>query len=282
VNHISDDQDIIKTRATFMVTASAFGIPVTRDNVYLTHEAYTNCNDNNSGKIKTKFDEIKGQEQNEEHVTISDSTGKYLIKELEKEFGKSQRPRIRYGNAINQQVKGLVAYTAMDNLKFGGNNNTFAFENGAKSHITAGNTIQWLPGFSAKAGSIISAQIRPIQYSTVFKTKKLIEPPFDYKPSVYVWQKHDYSTKKSDLDHDESGISLFPNPANDRITITYDNPLHIQATVSMYTMYGQLVHNAISNEESRYILDVRHLPNGTYTVKVVLGNNSETLKFIKQ
>jgi hypothetical protein len=42
------------------------------------------------------------------------------------------------------------------------------------------------------------------------------------------------------------------------------------------------VHNAISNEESRYILDVRHLPNGTYTVKVVLGNNSETLKFIKQ
>lgn len=281
-NHIHDDQDIVKTRATFMVTASAFGIPVTKDNVYLTHEAYTNCNDNTSGLIKTKFDEITGQFENEEHVTISEATGLYLQDKLKKEFDVSQRPRIRDGNAINQQVKGLVAYTAKDNLKFGGNNNKFSFESGAKSHITAGKTIKWLTGFSAKAGCNITAKIQPIEYSTVLKSNEAFEPLFNYKPSIYALQKHDYSTKKAKLFSEKSGISIFPNPTNDEITITFINPLHTQANIFVYNTKGQLVYNAISNEENRYMLDVRHLPVGTYTVKVVLRNISETLKFIKQ
>jgi hypothetical protein len=263
-----------------LISGACFG---QQQNVYLTHEAFTNCNDNTSGKIKTKFDAIRGQEQNEEHVTISGTTGDYLKDQLEADFDLSQRPRIRVGNAINQQVKGLVAYTAKDNLKFGGNNNTFAFENGAKSHITAGNTIQWLPGFSAKAGCDVSAKIQPIEYSTVLKSNKVIEPLFDYKTSVYAWQKHDYSTKNNTNELIESaGITLFPNPACDRITITYANQLHNQAIISVYNTKGQLVHNAISNDESRYKLDVRSLPNGTYSNNVVIGNNSGTLKFIKQ
>ncbi len=282
-HHTDNDQDIVRTRATFMVTASAFGIPVTKDNVYLDWTKYTNCNDNTSGLIKTKFDAIRGQKQNEEHVTISDSTGNYLQAQLEADFALSQRPRIRDGNAINQQVKGLVAYTAKDNLKFGGNNNTFAFENGAKSRITAGNTIQWLPGFSANAGSNISAKIQTIEYSTVLKSSRVNEPLFDYKPSAYAWQKHDYSSKNNTNEIIESsGLTLFPNPACDRITITYANQLHSQAIISVYNTKGQLVHKAISNDESRYMLDVRSLPNGIYSVNVVFGNNSATLKFIKQ
>ncbi len=101
-----------------MVTASAFGIPVTKDNVYFTHEAYTNCNDNTSGKIKTKFDEIKGQEQNEEHVTISSATGNYLQKKLRSEFDTTSRPVKRIGNILDQKIKGNVAYTAKELINY--------------------------------------------------------------------------------------------------------------------------------------------------------------------
>ncbi len=158
-------------KATFMVTASTFGIEVTRDNVHNTWQDYANINGVPNGKIVTPFDEIHGMTENEEHVRISNATSNYLIDEaLRPEFENTQRPVARNGHTIDQKVSGNVAYTVKENIVFGGNGNSFTVENGANVNVSAGNSITFKPGFSVKSGANFTAAIKDIEYSTVLKS----------------------------------------------------------------------------------------------------------------
>jgi|AntRauMFilla1563_2_1112583.scaffolds.fasta_scaffold00149_10 hypothetical protein len=73
-------------------------------------------------------------------------------------------------------------------------------------------------------------------------------------------------------------VAIYPNPANDHITISASNSLIEQVTV--YSILGtQLMsYNANSIEES---IDVSSLATGTYLLKVQANNTTKTMKFLK-
>jgi len=81
---------------------------------------------------------------------------------------------------------------------------------------------------------------------------------------------------------DDTGISLYPNPANELININTTSLIGAKTLIQIYNISGQLV---IEKELSGYTnivsLNVKSLTSGMYFVKVNNNNKVFTSKFIK-
>lgn len=74
-------------------------------------------------------------------------------------------------------------------------------------------------------------------------------------------------------------IALFPNPANEFITIDY--PHLLNSSIQVYNTLGERIINTILSEEKQK-LDISNLDNGTYFVKIRTQNGILTSKFVVQ
>lgn len=74
-------------------------------------------------------------------------------------------------------------------------------------------------------------------------------------------------------------ISVFPNPANDFITIDLGNYTE-KAEISIYDISGKIVLNKTITEENAK-LDISNIPNGMYLIKISDGINTFNGKFNK-
>lgn len=79
----------------------------------------------------------------------------------------------------------------------------------------------------------------------------------------------------------DSNLSVFPNPAQDRVTIEYQfaKELAKEVEIRLYDLTGQLIKTARSNQPGSLNLDLQGLPAGYYTLvvdgfstKLVIGN----------
>lgn len=76
----------------------------------------------------------------------------------------------------------------------------------------------------------------------------------------------------------EAGISVFPNPANDVLTIT---GLKENTSISIINVTGQVVYSKEVKETNERI-DLNALKNGMYIVHISLNGKVVTTKFVKQ
>lgn len=77
---------------------------------------------------------------------------------------------------------------------------------------------------------------------------------------------------------ESSNFAAYPNPVNDVLTIAYKSEI---STVAVFNLLGQqVIAKTINAQESQ--VDMSHLPNGAYLVKVMSGNQQKTIKVIKQ
>lgn len=275
------DNSIEYTKSSFIITTSAFGIPITRDNVHNTWESYTNCNDNSSGKIKTAFDVIKGMEiENEEHVRISNSTGNYVADILKIDINNLELPRQREGQVLNQKVSGKVAYNAISSLKLGGNNNTLTIKEGADVTASSENIMTFYPGFSVENGAKFNAKIQSINYGTMLKNHSITTNSIDYGASSPFSDKmYNYSNNieiKNTSNHNQ--LHIFPNPSTGKFTIsTGDNLLQ---KIEVIDKLGQEI-MMIEKPSNDTVIDLTEYPSGMYFVKVQEEGKVSTMKIIK-
>ena len=78
----------------------------------------------------------------------------------------------------------------------------------------------------------------------------------------------------------ESGISVYPNPAEYIVYLVFENPeaFDNHKKVEIYDMGGRLVHSMqMSSFAEEVAIDVSHIPQGTYIIKV----GSKSVKMIK-
>lgn len=78
----------------------------------------------------------------------------------------------------------------------------------------------------------------------------------------------------------ESGVSIYPNPATDVITIQsaeHDSP----ALVKILSETGELVWSQHEND-SKFSLNLEHYPKGVYFVHIAVNNKVEVCRFIKK
>ena len=73
-------------------------------------------------------------------------------------------------------------------------------------------------------------------------------------------------------------LKAYPNPVKDSLTIAFEHGI---STISIYNLVGQEVIAKVINANETMI-DVAALPSGTYLVKVYSGDDSKTIKVLKQ
>jgi hypothetical protein len=72
-------------------------------------------------------------------------------------------------------------------------------------------------------------------------------------------------------------VSVYPNPATDKITISRISDLHSDAKVKIFDAFGRLISfNNLSADEST--ISLATLPAGIYTLKVII-NDTENHQF---
>jgi len=76
---------------------------------------------------------------------------------------------------------------------------------------------------------------------------------------------------------EEPSLTIFPNPANDEITISGVTP----ESVMMYDVMGKLVLSEFDTETNK--IDIKKLPNGLYIIKIITADGKLfTNKIVKQ
>lgn len=83
----------------------------------------------------------------------------------------------------------------------------------------------------------------------------------------------------------QQALSVFPNPANDKIIVKFETERAIQGRLKLFDANGKLVMEqtaSFSKQKASQELDIRTLANGIYTLEFYSGNNSAKLKVVKE
>ncbi|MDP2194219.1 MAG: T9SS type A sorting domain-containing protein, partial [Alphaproteobacteria bacterium] len=80
----------------------------------------------------------------------------------------------------------------------------------------------------------------------------------------------------------ESTITIYPNPATNKISIATNNNLQGETTICIFNMNGALLQQKIFQSQNLIELDVSTLPKGFYLVKIQSNKGIETKKLVVQ
>jgi len=269
-----DEDDIQYMKTCFMPTMTTFGIAVTEENIFITHD---NVNVEN-----TPFDVIHGMETNEEHVRISNSTGDFLKSELQDDLETTARPRNRENEALNETVSGKLAYNVTNDIIFAGNDNTFVFKNTADINIKSENTIHFLPGFKIEEGAKVSAKIISTNKSNLAIFNNANHAINYFKPSPFVGNITDYKIYyKSSNSFSSTNIKIYPNPSQGIYLIELNDLADIETILRVYNSFGILVKEENIGKQKRYSLNLSTFTNGIYHIIIERNQHAEIRKLIK-
>lgn len=95
-----------------------------------------------------------------------------------------------------------------------------------------------------------------------------------------VWKNSTGNTLSSGEYDKMDGVTIFPNPASDRINITVKNLSLKETTISLSDMSGKLVHNQIYNNGKDISINVQNFAKGVYLLTVINQNQKYSQKII--
>jgi len=80
----------------------------------------------------------------------------------------------------------------------------------------------------------------------------------------------------------DNSVTIYPNPANDKLYITNSRNNTAAATIIIYNVLGQAISISINQNGNGYEADISKLPPGLYNVLYRQGDMQMTVKFIKE
>jgi len=81
---------------------------------------------------------------------------------------------------------------------------------------------------------------------------------------------------------DPIGLGVYPNPVIDELHIDMDEPYTGDMYVTLYDYRGRLVGKQAYKEQQYVIFDVRHFAQGTYFLRVTVGDRQRVVQINKQ
>jgi photosystem II stability/assembly factor-like uncharacterized protein len=146
-------------------------------------------------------------------------------------------------------------------------NNIFAGTNGGGVYLSANNGSNW----TAVNTGLGNDTIRSLAVSSTYLYAGTV--------SDGVWKRPLSSITTGTVESfpQESNVAIFPNPANNVVTIESQWP----SIIKVFNIQGQLV-KTLQTSSNKTMVDVSALPDGIYIMKANTNKGVFTLKFIKQ
>lgn len=268
-------------KACFMVTASAFGLPITRDNVYKTWTQFS--------ANQTPFDDILGITGiNEEHMKISPATKNNIITFLNKDDKILQRPRPHLNGTITETVSEPLLLQSDSVAILGSANGQagYVIKSEAKVKLYAPNKIKLLPGTKCERGATFKAKVQAAgskKDAFMPKPAKGIDYsiPSPWTGKIYSYTEDNFITLiKRNIR--ANSIHISPNPTNGIVNVEFMGTVPENTSIDLYNQYGQKVHSIYITEPASTILNLTALPAGIYIIKTSYGGLQKVQKLIKQ
>jgi hypothetical protein len=81
------------------------------------------------------------------------------------------------------------------------------------------------------------------------------------------------------------GLTLYPNPTEDRINVMITSPLSTSAQIKIFDIMGREVYNAnnqvLVQGQNQLTVPVQNLESGNYTIHLLMDSQAITAPFIK-
>jgi len=173
-------------------------------------------------------------------------------------------------------IKHSTCYNALQNITVAGDGEQVDIESTAFVEFIAGQSIRFLPGFRAQAGSYVNAYItttatfcNPVAVSSIVHSEPVVEK------SIEVDGFNDFE----DESFAEKQLKLYPNPNNGQFMLHLSN-FDVRTEVIVYNLIGKTVRKATVFNVEQLEIDMLSAPRGIYNVVVSDGLFVENIKML--
>lgn len=242
----------------------------------------------------TPFDAIYSNARNinTEHVTLEQglqSTWVTVLDIIEREI----QPNNLY--LQNENITSDKNYEALNTITVGNNvdpwnkpTGDFVVSPGATVEIRAGTMIRLLPGttLEGNVSAYIDPTIRNCSQGASGAKKSLIVDETQNREQLNTSFIEIDSIKKSNKTITEQRLNIYPNPANDKITINYSLPHNMQIVmINLHNVYGQTIdwirwEENIAKGNYSVSYNVSKFTSGVYYCTLRTETIKETFKII--
>ena len=167
-----------------------------------------------------------------------------------------------------------VCFNAQNNITVS-DSYPVTIQNEASATFIAGQSIRFLPGFHAQAGSYVSAYI-----TTTGSFCDDLPDPIMAAPPV-AEKSYEFVEPDAETNHYvEQSMAVYPNPNNGQFTIAFTNFEGI-SNVYLFNAMGQKVYVASVNEQQHWV-ELPNMQRGIYFVKAINGQKQFDQKVVIQ
>jgi hypothetical protein len=105
-------------------------------------------------------------------------------------------------------------------------------------------------------------------------------------PANTLVSRQSYFTNNAVLESDSfelfDSVSLYPNPAKDRVTISIPQGIEVIGNFDVYNAIGQKITSKNVTTENDLTINTNNYQAGMYFINLTIGEYSKTLRFIKE
>ena len=168
------------------------------------------------------------------------------------------------GNVASGETK---CYNALQTITVAGGGTKFVVKTGGSATFIAGQNIIYLPGTTVEPGGYMHGKIFDGAYCG-YKSPSLVNSAEGTVEQPVILQ--------------NSSFKLYPNPTTGNFTLEQTSgSLHESVKVEIYGIQGGRVMSGELTREKKHEFSISDFPAGLYFVKVVAGNEAETIKLVK-
>jgi len=169
----------------------------------------------------------------------------------------------------------ISCFDALENITVAGNGYVVTIQTTAVADFIAGNSIRFLPGFSAISGSLVHGRITTDNnFCEGFLSLSIVQVLPEEKGVEIAG-----SPKVSEDLSPEMQVKVYPNPNSGNFKIDL---IHFEnrATVSIYNVTGAVYYYSVLEQTNQNEINIANLRNGIYFVKVISDNKQFVKKII--
>jgi len=164
-------------------------------------------------------------------------------------------------------------YNALNEITLAGNGGSVVFQSGSSVTLIAGQSIRFLPGFHAQAGSYVEAYITTTNSFCDELPQAIVSVPQSAEKSIIVAE-DEIDLKRLAV----PALKAYPNPNKGSFNVKLTN-VDTSVQLLVFNSIGEIIYSN-NNFENETTVNIENAKKGIYFVRAIFGNETLTQKVI--